>query len=250
MLIYINKMIAAFLLPPGMIILLLAWLNIRLYQKKHGCAKWFSLVIIMFYLMTTSYVSDGLMRSLEKRYMPTQNVHGDVIIMLGGGATGDTPDIDGVGNLSGSAANRLLTAARLQKKLNVPLIVSGGKVFEDTGTEAVVSQRILWGLGVPQDKIITEDQSLTTTQNALYVKQIIENRQFKQPILVTSAFHMPRSVMNFHQVGLTVEPYPADYKVNVNSYLSVFKFWPNSGAFSNTCIALWEYVGMLALACR
>ncbi|WP_245692437.1 YdcF family protein [Sporomusa acidovorans] len=206
-----------------------------------------SLVVAVFYLMTTPYVSDGLIRSLESQYRPIQNPTGDVIIMLGGGATGDTPDIDGIGHLSGSAANRLLTAARLQKRLNVPVIVSGGKVFEDTGTEALIAQRMLLSLGIPQDKIIIEDQSLNTTQNALYVKQIIEQRHYEQPILVTSAFHMPRSVINFHKVGLAVEPYPADYKVNANSSASLFKFLPSDGAIYNTCTALREYLGMIAL---
>lgn len=79
------------------------------------------------------------------------------------------------------------------------------------------------------------------------MKQIMEDRQFKQPILVTSAFHMPRSMMNFNQAGLAVEPYAADYKVNVSSHVSVFVFLPNGGAFTNTCITLWEYVGMLVL---
>lgn len=247
MLIYINKIIAAFLLPPGIIILLMVLLNRRLYIKKQCHAKMLSLLIVGFYLMTIPYVSDGLMRTLECQYIPPQQVFGDVIIMLGGGATGDTPDIDGLGNLSGSTANRLITAVRMQKKINVPIIVSGGKVFEDTGTEAMVAQRILLDLGVPSDKIIVEDQSLNTQQNAEYVMRIIKEGQFKQPILVTSAFHMPRSVMNFQKLGITVEPYPTDYMVNVNSKLSVFNFVPNNDAYSNFYIALREYLGMVAV---
>lgn len=245
--IYINKMIAAFLLPPGILILILAVMNLWLYKKKEPVAKWLSLVIAIFYLLTTSFVSDGLIRSLESQYVTLPEASGDVIILLGGGALMDTPDIEGTGSLSGSAANRLLTAARLQKKLNVPIIASGGKVFEDTGTEAVIAKRILMGLGIPENKIFIEDKSLNTTQNALFVKKIMEDRHFIQPILVTSAFHMPRSVMNFHKTGLEVTAFPADYKANRRSSITVFKFLPNSGAFNDACTALWEYAGMLAL---
>lgn len=245
--IYINKVIAAFLLPPGILIVLMLLLNFWLYKKKASGAKVLSLLIAVFYLLTTSFVSDGLVRSLESQYTIRPEVSGDVIILLGGGALMDTPDIDGTGSLSGSAANRLLTAARLQKKLNIPVIASGGKVFEDTGTEAVITKRILLGLGIPENKILIEDKSLNTTQNALFTKEIMEKGHFAKPILVTSAFHMPRAVKNFRKAGLEVTAFPADYKANRKSVVTVFKFLPNSGAFDDTCTALWEYAGMLAL---
>lgn len=245
--IYINKVIAAFLLPPGILIVLMLLLNFWLYRKKVSGAKALSLLIAIFYLLTTSFVSDGLVRSLESQYTTLPEVSGDVIILLGGGALMDTPDIDGNGSLSGSAANRLLTAARLQKKLNIPIIASGGKVFEDTGTEAVIAKRILLGLGIPENKILIEDKSLNTTQNALFTKKIAEEGHFVKPILVTSAFHMPRAVKNFRKAGLEVTAFPADYKANRKSVVTVFKFLPKSGAFDDTCTALWEYAGMLAL---
>lgn len=246
--IYFNKVIAAFLLPPGLLLVLLITINVLLFKhKRHTIAKYLTLVIVLFYMMTVPFISGSLLSCIESQFVPNKNVQGDVIVMLGGGATGDTPDIDGIGNLSGSAANRLLTAARLQKKLNVPLIVSGGKVFEDSGTEAIIAKRMLVGLGVPDVQIYTEDKSLNTTQNALYVKKIIEDNGFKQPILVTSAFHMPRAVINFERAGLMVEPYPSDYKTNRISHIGLFSFLPSAGAFSDTCTVLWEYLGMLAL---
>lgn len=245
--IYLNKVIAAFLLPPGLLLVLLAAVNVRLYRRKKGIANVLAVLLAIFYLMTTSFFSDGILRGLESQYTLPAAVEGDVIVMLGGGATVDTPDMDGIGNLSGTAANRLLTAARLQKKLNLPVIVSGGQVFAYTGTEAVIAKRLLVGLGIPAEKIIVEDQSLNTTQNALHVKKIMEAQGFKQPILVTSAFHMPRSVMNFEKAGLQVVPYPADYRANVESHISVFNFLPSGYSFQDTCTALWEYVGMLAL---
>ena len=69
------------------------------------------------------------MRSLEGRFIPPSEVSGDVVIMLGGGATLDTPDVTGKGQLSSHASNRLLTVALLQKKLNVPIILAGGQVY-------------------------------------------------------------------------------------------------------------------------
>lgn len=57
-----------------------------------------------------------LMGGLERKYAQPSRIDGDVIVVLGGGATSGTPDMDGEGNLSGAAANRLLTAARLYRR--------------------------------------------------------------------------------------------------------------------------------------
>ena len=70
--------------------------------------------------------------------------------MLGGGATLDTSGVNVKGNLSGTAANRLLTCAKLYNKLHVPVIISGGKVYEFTGDEARICRNILINLGVKE----------------------------------------------------------------------------------------------------
>jgi len=65
-------------------------------------------------------VCDSLIWSLEKKYQPPSELNGDVIIMLGGGAFADTPNVNGKGHLSSIAANRLLTCVQLYYKLDVP----------------------------------------------------------------------------------------------------------------------------------
>lgn len=246
MFIYIYKFIVSFLMPPGIIILalILVWWNMRRQNKRK--AKLLGVIISLFYVLSMPYVGDTLMKSLEYQFIPPQAATGDVIIMLGGGATLDTPDVDGQGHLSGSAANRLLTAARLHNKLNLPIVLSGGQVFKDSGTEALIGKRILLSLGVAADKIIVEDASLNTEQNAKYVKKILTEQGFTQPILVTSAFHMERSVLNFKKQGVIVQPYPTDYFTSRESRLNINKFAPSADAFRNSYIVLHEYLGILA----
>lgn len=163
-----------------------------------------------------------------------------------GGATSDTPDIDGLGNLGGHAANRLLTAARLQRALNVPIIVAGGQVYSDSGREAVISKRMLVGLGIDESSIIVEDQSLNTKQNAQNTQQILLERGYSRPILVTSAFHMERSVLNFTKLAINVTPYPADYFVSRQRALYFNKLAPNEGALQNSCIFFREWLGIVS----
>lgn len=247
MLYLLKFLYGTFFLPPGIMIVALLVLAIYLYRRQPGTAKIVMMLTLFFYILTTSFVSDRLMGSLEGKYQPPKSVSGDVIVMLGGGATLDTPNVHGQGHLSGFAANRLLTAAQLYQILHVPIAVSGGKVLDTTGLEADIAKKILVGLGVPAEQIITEDKSLNTTENAKFTKALMEQHGFKRPILVTSAFHMERSVMQFEKVGLTVTPYPTDYQTNVATKFESYQLWPSAGALLDTSIALKEYLGIIAV---
>lgn len=244
---FIKFLYSTFLIPPGIIIVALFLLFFYLYRKRVAGAKVGLLVTFLFYLLTTPLVGDYLVRSLEVKYEPPSNVQGDVIIMLGGGATLDTPNIHGLGHLSGFAANRLLTCAQIHHSLHIPILVSGGKVLKTTGAEAEIGKIILMGLGIPADQIILENQSLNTTENAKYTKIIMDQHGFTQPILVTSAFHMQRSILQFEKAGLSVIPYPTDYQANVHWNFELHQLWPSASALLNASLAIKEYTGILAI---
>lgn len=248
MLIYFMKFLySTFLFPPGSVIVAMVALAVYLYRRQPGVAKIIMMVTLFFYVVTISFVSDRLIGSLESKYEPPSQVSGDVIVMLGGGATLDTPNVHGLGHLSGFAANRLLTAAQLYHLLHVPILVSGGKVLDTTGSEADIAKVILIGLGVPAEAIIPENKSLNTTENAKFTKLLMEQNGFSKPILVTSAFHMERAIMQFTKVNLAVTPYPTDYQTNVETKFQPHQLWPSAVALLDTSLALKEYLGILAI---
>ncbi|HZG84180.1 MAG TPA: YdcF family protein [Paenibacillus sp.] len=242
--IYVVKFIYSFILPPGIFIVLLligAW---RLRNREKAVSSFLLLVTFLFYLSSTGFIGNLLVGSLENKYAPPQVVSGDVIVVLGGGATRRTPDVDGEGNLSGPAANRIITAARIHSKTGYPIILSGGQVFEDTGNEAEIAERQLISLGVPPERIIVENRSVNTEQNAEYVSDILRSRSFKKPILVTSAFHMERAVIHFGNAGIQVTPYPTDYHVSKGTTPHLHSFTPTN--LDKTSLALKEYLGIFA----
>lgn len=102
--IYIYKFLVSFIMPPGILIVALLGMTIHLVRKRERMAKWLGLLTAVFYLLSTPYVGDWLVKTLEDRFVPPANPTGDVIVMLGGGATFGTPDLDGTGQLSGNAA--------------------------------------------------------------------------------------------------------------------------------------------------
>lgn len=245
--IYLIKMIYNLLImPPSNLIILMFilafWLRIK--QVK----QWKSLIAIasLLYIVSIPLVGDLLITSLEARYTPPEQLAGDVIVMLGGGATSDTPNVYGSGHLTGNSANRLLTAVQLHNQIQVPIIVSGGKVFEWSGNEGDIAKRIMSQLNVPEKDIILENKSLNTSQNALYTKEVLEEQGFEKPIVVTSAFHMYRSVLQFEKVGIEVIPYPTGYQANIHKIYSVEDFIPRADALMNVRLTVKEYVGILA----
>ncbi len=245
---YIIKFLYSFLLPPGLFVLLLLALSVWLGIKRQA-RQGFALLIInlLLYASMTPLVSDAFIGSLEHQYTPPTTIQSDVIVVLGGGATSGTPDIDGEGNLSGAAGNRLITAVRLYRQTGLPIIFSGGQVFADSGNEADIARRQLIGMGVPPQDVYAENRSLNTAQNADNTAQLLKQHSWSKPLLITSAFHMPRSVMEFERADMKVQPYPTDYWVSQPGSMYVGKFSPSGSSISSTGTACKEYVGMLVI---
>jgi len=235
--IYILKFGAAWILPPGIFILAMLGLAVCLWKKRNQqrAAGLLAALSLALYLLSIGAVSDRLMGSLEQTYEVPAHPEGDVIVMLGGGAIADVQDVDGVGMLAQSPSSRLLTTLRLHRLYNLPILLSGGQVFSDTGSEAEIARRVLLSLGVPDEMIYVEGRSLTTGQNARYSAEILRRNGFTHPILVTSAFHLPRAVLYFEKEGYAVTPYPADFMVSGNPQIYLIKFAPNVNAlYTNT----------------
>ena len=241
--VYFFKFVAGWILPPGIFVVLFLWLAWYAWRRR-GEKKIAALIFattFAFYLLCTSFVAEKFLGALEGAYEPPKNLpDGDAVIMLGGGAIPDTPDVDGTGTLCAAPANRILTAVRLQRKLDVPILLSGGQVYADSGEEAKIAKRMLVSLGVKESMILQETESVNTVQNAHYSAKIIRERGFSRPVLVTSAFHMRRAVLNFEREGINVIPYPADYMVSCRPVFHYTKLRPQSEALLQNVTVLQE----------
>lgn len=244
MLLLIIKVLYSIILPPSIFILLLVLLTIWSLRRDKKVSFILGIITLFFYLTSIPVVSDMLVKSLESRYSPSRSLDGDVILMLCGGATSNTPDINGLGNLSASSSNRLLTVARLYRLTNLPIVISGGQVFESSASEAVIAKRQLLDLGFPSEKIIVEASSRNTAENARHVSEILNENNFTKPILVTSAYHMERSVRNFKKVDITVQAYPTDYLIDYGASINMLSFIPSHKSLSNVYSCLKEYIGL------
>lgn len=237
-----KKFIAAFLLPPGIFVAVLIVSGLLFLKKSRRAGVLCIIVGVAIWLLSIGPVSDALLKGLESGLTIPANPRGDVIVILGGGVYDGAKDLTGIGAPAEDTLDRIVTAVRLQKRLHVPIIVSGGAAFSWRKSEADVDRRFLTDLGVPADKIILDNRSRDTFEEAKYIKKICERHHFKRPILVTSAYHMKRSLMMFRLFNVKVIPVPAGFKTWDRKY-GWIDYLPGDPEGSIT--ACHEYLGLL-----
>ncbi|MCX7724194.1 MAG: YdcF family protein [Thermodesulfovibrio sp.] len=231
---FLKKLITSFILPPG--ILVVIFLLIAIFEKKRKLIRYMALFSALFvYLISIEPVKDFLLYPLEKSYSVSEKLDADAIVILGGG-------FYSIESFKEDTANRLLTGYRVYKKTKLPIIVSGG-VVDRKIPESTVMANMLRELGVENNKIIEENKSRDTAQNALYVYEICKEKAFKRLILITSAYHMKRAVKLFQKTGVEVLPYPADFKRS--NYYNIYSFLPRFSHFAVSSKAIREYIALI-----
>lgn len=239
----LKKVLTPFLLPPGIFILSLLVLGIWLLFKKRRVGIVNIVIGCLMWVFTISPVSNAMFGGLESDFDLPRDIKGDVIILLGGGVYERVPGLTGMGAPSEGTIRGIIAAIRLRKSLNVPIIVSGGKVFEHMRAEAPIIRRFLMDLGVPAADIITEGRSRDTFENAKYTREICLGLGYKNPILITPAFRMKRSILAFEDAGLRVVPFPSYFNWRQNGHFEWNNYLP--GSFSGVRVTSHEYLGLL-----
>ena len=193
------------------------------------------LFLILLLIISLHVPGSLLLRPLETRFpvwrqAPTDHVVG--IILLGGFHLDIRVAREGFDIRSGMS-ERVMETVRLSKLYpEAKILYSGG------GTEAHSGKNILVRLGVERERIIIEDRSRNTAENARLSKIIAAPKRSEKWLLVTSAFHMPRAMGAFRAVGFPVEADPVDFQSSkadiggreqavlaLREYIALFAYW-------------------------
>ena len=135
-------------------------------------------------------------------------------------------------------------AIRLQKRLNIPIIVSYGNTAKDKLLETSIAIRYLSEFGVSYEDIIIDEKSRDTFENAKNSKVLCKIMGFKKPMIVTSAYHLKRSILSFSKIGMSVTPFPSNFLSSEKADYGWYSFLPSYESFKNSSIALKEYFGL------
>lgn len=198
-------------------------------------------------LAVSSFTTTGalLIRPLEERFERTAwPQHVGAIILLGGASNGPISAARQISelNLAGDRFAETLRLAQLYPEAKI--VISGGMaVLQDGGEpEAETAQRFFLGLGISQDRLVLESQSRNTEENAEFSKSLLAEIEGPK-LLVTSAFHMPRSMGLFRKAGIAVLAWPTDYRSSGLEGFSVDVTNPVDNLMTTTT-ALREWVGL------
>ncbi|KQV44411.1 MULTISPECIES: YdcF family protein [unclassified Rhizobium] len=228
-------------------ILLFLALVLNGFGMRGGFVAGLAAVILFVTLFTTA--GSVMLQTLEDRFPRPAALPADLscIIILGGAFENEVMASRG-GIEFNQAADRFVEGLRLaQAHPNARILVSGGdgSFSGSYQGDAHAAEAFFTTFGIPAERLIREGASRTTFENAANTRELLENEKLSQCALVTSAFHMPRSVGLFRKLGIDVIPWPTDYRTTGKANLW-FDFSQPSLNAQLTTTAVREWIGLFA----
>lgn len=169
------------------------------------------------------------------------------IIVLGGAIEADASDRRGQ-VIANEAAERPLYFADLARRYpRARLVFTGGSgsLRDEPVAEADIVSRYADTLGLPRSRMILENRSRNTHENARFSADLAQPKIEERWLLVTSAWHMPRSIGCFRQAGFSITAFPVDYRTRGWRDLARVNSFASDGLFQLD-LAAKEWVGLLA----
>ena len=243
----LSKLLGVFTFPSNIAILLgifgLLLLPTRLARIGRRLA--FASLITLA-ILGLSPVGNVLFVPLEDRFPPWDATRGapEGIIVLGGVINASRPGNQITLN---EGAERLAIIPDLARRYpDARILFSGGssQLMGDGTAEAAPAAQVLESFGIPRDRVILEDRSRNTVENAVFSKAIAQPKPGERWVLVTSAYHMPRAIGVFRKIGFPIEAYPVDWRTRGAEDMTL-PFAVMSEGLQRSDIAVHEWIGLL-----
>ena len=218
-------------------------------------AKWKKrmrwITVGLLFLFTNDFITNAIMRGWEPKAVPYASIEEpyDFGIVLAGVTISEIEPEDRVYFQRG--ADRVIHAVQLYKLGKVKkLLVSGGsgRLIDIGEREANDIKQAMMLMGVPEADIWVEAESRNTHESAVAVEEMLQAKGVANAnsLLITSAFHMPRSERCFRKVGLVITPFPTDFYSHPTKFHPDILFIPKVGALNNWHILVKEWIGIIA----
>ena len=237
------------LLPPGILLLFLLaawWLR---HSRPRLAGVLFAVGLGGMWLMSLPVMVEWSARTIEREPALAPNEwsslseRADAIVLLGSGRERDDPAW-GSDQPTGIGLERQRYAAQLAKASGLPVLVTGGLHYGTPPSEAQImadSLREDSGLEVRWK----EERSRTTWENAQMSAEILLPQGIKRVVVVTQAWHMPRSVWSFEKAGFEVVPAPVGF-LSVDNARPLGGWMPEYKSVWQSGLLLNEAVGQIA----
>ena len=245
---FTRYLLKALALPPAIniIILLLALLFLGRWRRLRMVTIFLSSVSLV--LLSMPVVTQLLAKQIE--IYPPLNVQEinpenyQAIVILGAGRIRHALEYDGQDSPTSLELERLRYGAYLQRKTGIPILTTGGDVSgEGRPAEADFMARVL-----EREFFATvrwkEGRSRTTKENAEYTMVLANKQGINKVLLVTHAWHMPRAMYSFQQVGLQATAAPTRFESREHDTGSLFDYLPTASALHDSALLIHEILGL------
>lgn len=222
---WLKKFVSFWLMPlPLCVSLIAVGIVFLLATRRQRLGRTLLLTgTLLLMLFSNNFVSRWLVRPLEQVYpaipelttgtpLPRELAGCRYVVVLGGG-NGNSPGLSATNRLSTSALSRIVEGVRLLRNLPEARLIVSGPGDGKHETHATVLSRAAESLGIERSRILFIDQARDTEDESQAVKRIVGTAPVA---LVTSAWHMPRSMALFRHTGSTPVPCPANFTAHTD----------------------------------
>lgn len=217
----LSKIAWIILQPSNLLFGLIALGTLSMLTRRYERLGRWALVMGVVGMLIAGFspLSQLLIAPLENRFPRPDLTRGPPIagiVILGGaedGRAGLDKELAGLNE----SAERLTEGASLGLRLKSARVLftgGNGHLLKEMPPEAVTSGRLLEALGIDKGRLLLEDKSRNTWENAVFSKAIAAPQPGERWLLVTTAWHMPRAIGCFRAAGFPVEAWPVDYRLS------------------------------------
>ncbi|MEI6895563.1 MAG: ElyC/SanA/YdcF family protein [Colwellia sp.] len=240
----LKKIITVFIMPLNIVLILLI-LALLMYNKKPKLSLK-SLLAATVILLVSSFspFSDSVMNTIENTYPPYVKTERSVDYIVILGCRHETNEaLPVTSQLAACSLQRMVEALRIFKLHPRARIITSGYGGKNPISNAEAVKQSLMLLGVPAQKIITENFPKDTQEEAELIAPRVEGTQV---VLVTNANHMPRAMRYFQAQEIYPIAAPTGYWVKDPEGKKNWPYYiPSSENLQQTSIALYESLGQL-----
>jgi len=217
----VSKITWAILAPETLLLFFLilsaSFLWTRYYKQGRVLISSTVIIITMVSVLPFSY---WVLRPLEDLFIIPDKLPDrvDGVIVLAGAEDISITVARGQPSFHGGG-ERLTTFVWLARVYpDAVLLYTGGSgtLTNQDKKPSIVARKFFKQLGLNPARVRFESDSKNTLENALKSYELIKPTPGQKWILVTSAYHMPRSIGIFRKVGWNVIPYPVDFNTTKN----------------------------------
>ncbi len=191
-------------------------------------------------------VDEWLLRPLENSFPATAPAQVDGVVVLGGAVAASISADRALPTLNRDADRLVAFAFLAHRYPNARLVFAGGSLAPAGAlTESEATRTVLDRLGVPPGRVLVDDQSRTTWENATNALALARPREGETWLLVTSASHMPRAIGAFRGAGWpAILAWPVAYRTTQQGWPGPLQ--PVGAKLSAVDLAAHEWTGLAA----